>query len=58
MGKEEKRLRKPTRQEKEIISKAGLRWENWLVKVHYSGGLILVNKKTEKTRTIKKETTI
>lgn len=58
MGKEQKRLRKPSRQEKEMLSKAGLRWENWLVKVHNSEGLTLVNKKTDTVRKIKKETTI
>ena len=41
-----KMLKKPTRKQKEIIEKAGYRWDNWLVKEADNLTITIVHKKT------------
>ena len=47
-----KRLRVPTREEKELIKKNKLVWNNWLVKENDNISLAIVNKESGKVRVI------
>lgn len=51
MGKHT-RLRVPTREEKELIKKNKLVWNNWLVKENDNISLAIVNKESGKVRVI------
>lgn len=49
-----KRVRKPTRDEKVLIKKSGLVWNNWLVKENDNISLAIVNKASGKVRVLLK----
>lgn len=49
-----KQPKKPTLAQKKIISKNGLKWPNWMVVDEKENTLIIYNKISKKTRSIKK----
>ena len=47
-------LRKPTRDQKEIMKEHGLKWENWLVKGEDNNTLVVVNRESGRKRVLLK----
>ena len=47
-----KQPKKPTREQKKIISAAGFIWQNWLVKEEDNISLALINKQSRRIRVI------
>ena len=50
-----KHAKKPTRRQKMLIQAARLNCENWLVVKDTAGEMVLRNRQTDRTRTIRKE---
>ncbi len=52
MGKPKKRARTPNRREKELMTKNGLKWKNWLVDETDNDSITVISKNSGIRRTI------